>query len=85
VLSNLPLARAASRHHSFFFQKYSSLHPLASTIRVKASNEIIVSTGVIATPQLLLLSGIGDKNDLSKIGIKSVVDLPSVGRNLSGK
>lgn len=47
-----------------------------------ASKEIILSGGVINSPQLLLLSGIGPAKHLNDIGIPVVVDLPGVGENL---
>lgn len=50
------------------------------TVTVK--KEIILSAGSIGTPQILLLSGVGNKTDLASIGIPSVVDLPDVGQNL---
>lgn len=49
---------------------------------VHASKEVIVAGGVFNTPQLLQLSGIGAKDELKKLGIDVVVDLPGVGRNL---
>jgi choline dehydrogenase-like flavoprotein len=48
----------------------------------RANCEVIVSAGAINTPRLLMLSGIGAAEELSKIGIKSVHDLPAVGKNL---
>jgi choline dehydrogenase len=44
--------------------------------------EIIVSTGSFVSPQLLMLSGIGDGAALKKQGIEVVHDLPGVGENL---
>jgi choline dehydrogenase len=49
---------------------------------VYASKEVIVAGGVFNTPQLLQLSGIGPKEDLQKLGIEVLVDLPGVGNNL---
>ncbi|KAF9531022.1 hypothetical protein CPB83DRAFT_850041 [Crepidotus variabilis] len=50
---------------------------------VFAKNEVILSAGSIGTPQLLLLSGIGPKEDLESHGIHTLVDNPSVGHNFS--
>ncbi len=47
-----------------------------------AEHEVVVCAGTIESPKLLLLSGIGDGADLSRLGIDVVVDLPGVGRNL---
>ncbi|KAJ7629664.1 aryl-alcohol oxidase [Mycena polygramma] len=50
---------------------------------VNATKEVILSAGAIGSPQILLLSGIGDTKDLSALGIKTILNNPSVGRNLS--
>lgn len=52
------------------------------TVSLKAAREIIVSCGAIASPHLLLLSGIGDPDDLRSHGITPQVDNRSVGLNL---
>ena len=44
--------------------------------------EIIVCSGAIASPQLLMLSGIGPAEHLQSFGIEVVQDLPGVGQNL---
>jgi choline dehydrogenase len=46
-----------------------------------ASREVVVSSGAIETPKLLMLSGIGDPSQLSNFGIEVVVDAPGVGAN----
>ncbi|KAL6850917.1 hypothetical protein ACO1O0_008043 [Amphichorda felina] len=48
----------------------------------QASNEVIVSGGTYNSPQILKLSGVGPADELSKLGIPVVVDLPGVGTNL---
>ncbi|KAK4126802.1 GMC oxidoreductase, partial [Parathielavia appendiculata] len=47
-----------------------------------ARKEVIISGGVFNTPQLLQLSGIGDKKLLRSLGIPVVSDLPGVGEGL---
>jgi choline dehydrogenase-like flavoprotein len=48
---------------------------------VRANREVILSAGAVATPHLLLLSGIGPQEVLSKVGIQAVKDLSQVGKN----
>jgi 4-pyridoxate dehydrogenase len=48
----------------------------------RAEGEVILSGGVVNTPQLLMLSGIGDADLLRPLGIAPLVSLPGVGRNL---
>jgi choline dehydrogenase-like flavoprotein len=50
--------------------------------QVTATREVIVSCGALQTPQLLMLSGIGDGAHLSQRGIEVVQHLPGVGKNL---
>ena len=45
-------------------------------------NEIVVSCSGIASPQLLMLSGIGPADRLRELGIPVICDLPGVGQNL---
>lgn len=45
-------------------------------------NEIVASCGAIASPQLLMLSGVGPAEQLGRHGINVVHDLPGVGENL---
>jgi choline dehydrogenase len=52
-----------------------------TTFKVGSSKEVILAAGAVHTPQLLMLSGIGDKEDLSEHGIECIADTPSVGHN----
>ncbi len=45
-------------------------------------NEIILSSGAVASPQILMLSGVGPKDHLESFGIPAVHDSPGVGKNL---
>ena len=79
--------------HRINFQKNDSVQS-ARSVEIRSGNdtsgkaeifakkEIILSAGSIGSPQLLQLSGIGNSNNLSKLGIKSVMNLPGVGENL---
>jgi choline dehydrogenase-like flavoprotein len=51
-------------------------------VTARARREVIVSTGAIKTPQLLLLSGVGPAAQLAEQGIPVVLDKPGVGENL---
>ncbi|MEZ5870435.1 MAG: choline dehydrogenase [Nitratireductor sp.] len=50
--------------------------------RVKARREVILSAGAIGSPQILMLSGLGDGQQLQQHGIEVVRHLPGVGKNL---
>ena len=47
---------------------------------VVEGNEIVLSSGSIANPQLLMLSGVGPADHLRDMGIPLVHNLPGVGR-----
>jgi len=52
---------------------------------IYASKEVILAGGVFNTPQLLMLSGVGAREDLEHLGITVLVDLPGVGKNLQDR
>ena len=47
-----------------------------------ASKEIVLCAGAVQSPQILLLSGIGDQQELQQFNIEVVKHLPGVGKNL---
>lgn len=49
---------------------------------LRARREVIISAGVFASPQLLMVSGIGPAAHLAEHGITPLVDAPGVGANL---
>ncbi|RQT36378.1 GMC family oxidoreductase [Burkholderia cepacia] len=48
----------------------------------RARREVVLAAGALQTPQLLMLSGIGPKGELARVGIDTLHHLPGVGRNL---
>jgi choline dehydrogenase len=51
------------------------------THRIRAGSEVVLSLGAIQTPKVLMQSGIGDQDDLRRIGISVAQHLPGVGQN----
>ncbi len=71
-------------------ERLYSAHPDASTARAetriaRARREVILAGGAFNTPQLLMLSGVGDPAVLDKCGVQTRVRLPGVGRNLQDR
>jgi choline dehydrogenase len=52
------------------------------TRETSASSGVVLALGAIDTPRLLMLSGIGDPQDLRSLGLKVRTALPGVGSNL---
>jgi choline dehydrogenase len=62
--------------------------PPARELRVRANGEVILAGGAFNTPQLLMLSGIGESKHLTAVGTPAeevVCDLPGVGKNLQDR
>lgn len=55
---------------------------LGTAAKAYAAGEVIVAAGALRSPHLLMLSGIGAKNELESLDIKVLEDLPGVGKNL---
>ncbi len=58
------------------FRKDGAIH------EVKARKRVVLAAGAVASPKLLMLSGIGDAAKLAGFGIASKADRPGVGANL---
>ncbi|WP_155710397.1 GMC family oxidoreductase, partial [Burkholderia stagnalis] len=51
-------------------------------VQAQAKGEVVVCGGAIGSAHLLMLSGIGDAEELRRVGIKPIHHLPGVGKNL---
>lgn len=51
-------------------------------VNLMAAREVILSAGAFQSPQILMLSGIGDGDYLNQFGVNMVHHLPGVGKNL---
>lgn len=51
-------------------------------LTLKAKKETILCAGAVDTPRLMLLSGLGPKQQLQDLGIPLIKDIPGVGENL---
>jgi choline dehydrogenase len=49
---------------------------------LRAEREVLLTSGAIGSPRLMLLSGLGPADELRAAGVGVVADLPEVGRNL---
>ncbi|NKL66289.1 GMC oxidoreductase [Rhizobium leguminosarum] len=97
--SKPPRAVGVEVEIGFYLYKASPQYkdrPPGQKVQYFASKEVIVAGGAFNTPQLLMLSGIGDAGHLKSIGIEGLrdwkgdtiappVDLPGVGRNLQDR
>lgn len=79
ILTEAHAARLLIEDHKAIGVEYIKSNSLN---RIHAKKEIIVCGGTFASPQLLLLSGIGPQDELDKHNIPVVHALPGVGKNL---
>jgi choline dehydrogenase len=54
----------------------------ALTQVIRADKEVVVCAGAVQSPQILMLSGIGNPEHLDRFGIKAKVKSPGIGQNL---
>lgn len=55
---------------------------LGKTFKLMANKEVLLTAGAFHSPQMLMVSGIGPKETLQKLGIPVLVDAPGVGQNM---
>ncbi len=70
------------RHLYHAHPNYENPPTETRSVRVRAGGEVILCGGSFNTPQLLMLSGIGDREHLKEHGIPCQVHSPGVGLNL---
>lgn len=61
---------------------HASPNGFKNNITYLARKAVVMAAGAYQTPQILMVSGIGDKDVLSNAGINLILDLPGVGKNL---
>ncbi|MGI9301256.1 MAG: GMC family oxidoreductase N-terminal domain-containing protein, partial [Gammaproteobacteria bacterium] len=83
--SNLTvMTEARATRIEFSGKQAARVHALVKGVpsAFEVGREVIVAGGAINSPQILLLSGIGDATDLGRLSIPVVEHLPGVGRGL---
>jgi choline dehydrogenase len=58
---------------------------LGPRVQLRCSRDVVLAAGAFNSPQLLMLSGIGPRQELSRHHIRTLVDLPGVGQNLQDR
>lgn len=48
----------------------------------RATREVVMCAGALETPRVLMLSGIGSSEELRRVGLPAIYDVPGMGRNL---
>ena len=86
-LKGVEVVTGATVHRVLFSQDHTGSYTASGVLLVDgrqfaAKKEIILSAGTIRTPQILMLSGIGPLDVLSKFKIPVVRECPGVGKNL---
>ena len=86
VLTNTYVTRVFATGHggtpNFLGVEFAT-DPQSERKRLVAKKEVILAGGIIGNPQILMNSGIGKRQELETMGIKTLVDNPSVGKNLT--
>jgi hypothetical protein len=65
-----------------YFANNTHYFDAARVFKLNATREVIISAGAVMTPQLLMLSGIGNTADLTALNIRTLLHIPDVGKNV---
>ncbi|PIT99514.1 MAG: glucose-methanol-choline oxidoreductase [Bdellovibrionales bacterium CG10_big_fil_rev_8_21_14_0_10_45_34] len=71
--------------HLYQADPAASKNPFINPMKAFARREVILAGGVFNSPQLLMLSGIGDETELRQHNISPRIHLPGVGKNLQDR
>lgn len=82
VMTNTTVRKILLKDNPAFGNMLPTGIELVSGRQIHARKEVILSCGAHRSPQLLMLSGIGEEAELAKLGIRQLVYSPFVGRNL---
>ncbi|MNQ71330.1 Alcohol dehydrogenase [acceptor] [compost metagenome] len=80
VITNAMVSRILIKNNRAVGVEYS-MRGTCETLRAEASREVLVTSGAVGSPKLLMLSGIGPAEHLRDVGVEVVHDLPAVGEN----
>lgn len=78
---NLTIRTQTRVHKVLFDGKKATGVLLENGETIAVNREVILTAGALATPKILQLSGIGNADELRRLGIAVVADLPGVGEN----
>ncbi|KAL2061846.1 hypothetical protein VTL71DRAFT_7224 [Oculimacula yallundae] len=81
--SNLQVWTNATAKRVIFEGTHAVGVELVDGRKVFSKHETILTAGSFASPQLLMLSGIGPRSELSKLNIKAIKHLPGIGQNMN--
>jgi len=82
VITHAHVTRITFQDQTATGVEYIDLKKSKQRVTLSAKKEILLSAGVTNSPQILKLSGVGPGDELRKLGIPVIHDLPGVGENL---
>lgn len=79
VRTGVQISRVVIEHHRAVGVE---LIERGRSVILRAAREVMITSGAIGSPKLMLMSGLGPADELRAMGIDVVADMPEVGRNL---